>query len=294
MIFMMVLVSTLLNDKEIIFPEISALVIGAWFSSKQPWMVSKTRFFLIMSIGSFLGICIVKYLPFDTIYQIMIGLICAFSLLIVFKCSLVPVISSIVLPILMHSESFIYTISVSIMSLIIVLVQNIIQEDKEYIPIQYNKLDYIDWIKRFVILIIYSFIFLLLKMPYFIAPPLFVLFVEFSNQNNNLKSKHNQILIIMMLASFIGLLSISMNTYLNIPLYICGIVSISLILLVEYLFKIPFPPAGAIALLPLILGGNIIFYPLEVTISSFILITISSVVFKDRTKAEDDFIDIKN
>ena len=48
MAFVMVFIAELSGEKEIIFPEICALTIGAWISEKQPWMTNKRRIFFLL------------------------------------------------------------------------------------------------------------------------------------------------------------------------------------------------------------------------------------------------------
>ena len=59
-IFCMFLVAQVLDDKEVIFPEILALALGAWVSEKQPWKVDRVRMFVLMSISSLVGILVVR------------------------------------------------------------------------------------------------------------------------------------------------------------------------------------------------------------------------------------------
>ena len=42
----MVLMASILNEKEIIFPEIGAIVTGAVLAPKMPWTVNKKRIFI--------------------------------------------------------------------------------------------------------------------------------------------------------------------------------------------------------------------------------------------------------
>ena len=60
MILLMVGVSELMGEKEIIFPEMAALTIGMW-------TVSRLKLVLLMSIGAIVGVCIVRYSPFPLI-----------------------------------------------------------------------------------------------------------------------------------------------------------------------------------------------------------------------------------
>lgn len=59
----MIGVSELLGEKEIIFPEITALTVGAIAAPKQSWRVSRVRMVLLIAVCSVLGILIVRYSP---------------------------------------------------------------------------------------------------------------------------------------------------------------------------------------------------------------------------------------
>lgn len=67
MILLMVGVSELMGEKEIIFPEMAALTIGMWIVDKKVWTVSRLKLVLLMSIGAIVGVCIVRYSPFSLI-----------------------------------------------------------------------------------------------------------------------------------------------------------------------------------------------------------------------------------
>lgn len=49
------------GEREIIFPEVAALVIGGWIVEKQPWKVSKLGMVTLMTLCSMVGIIIVRY-----------------------------------------------------------------------------------------------------------------------------------------------------------------------------------------------------------------------------------------
>ena len=66
----MVWLSELSGEKEIIFPEICALTIGAWICEQQPWAVNKRRIFLLMSAAALFGVLVVRYCHFALIWQV--------------------------------------------------------------------------------------------------------------------------------------------------------------------------------------------------------------------------------
>ena len=50
MAFLMIAIAEISGEKEIIFPEICALTIGAWISEQQPWMCNKRKMFTLVSL----------------------------------------------------------------------------------------------------------------------------------------------------------------------------------------------------------------------------------------------------
>ena len=72
----MVGVSELLGEKEIIFPEITALTVGAIAAPKHSWKVSRARMIILIAVCSVIGILIVRFSPFPK----AVGLTAAFAL----------------------------------------------------------------------------------------------------------------------------------------------------------------------------------------------------------------------
>lgn len=283
----MVMSAELCNEKEIIFPEIAALLIGAWAAPAQPWRVTRMRLFVLMSISAWVGIGIVNYLEIGLYFQIMLAFTYSIFAILISKASLVPLISACILPVIMQTESIIYPLSVMVMSAIIVIVQYLMEKyqlrEKEiFIEYRCDLEGYITWIKRYIVIAVYAAIAVYSKQLYLIAPPLFVTFVELSNRRSKLRSSRYLLAFIVICSSFIGFGVSLFNVILHVPLTVCALISM---LALFYLFKkayVMFPPAGAIALLPLILPTeNIYMYPLLISVSAIILIFIAMTWFKN-------------
>ena len=61
MILMMVGLAEWTNEKEILFPEMTALIIGLLIIDKRVWNVKRWQIILLMTLGAAVGICIVRY-----------------------------------------------------------------------------------------------------------------------------------------------------------------------------------------------------------------------------------------
>lgn len=283
---LMVAIAEIFHEKEIIFPEIAALLIGAWASSSQPWRVNRNRLFILMSISAWVGIGIVNFLVIPLYFQIMVAFTYSVLAILISKTSLVPLISACILPVIMQTDTVIYPLSVMVMSAIIVIVQYFMEqkglrEKEEFIEYRCDKEGYETWIKRYIIIAIYVAIAIVIQQMYLIAPPLFVTFVELSNRRSKLRSSRYLLAFIMICSSFIGFGARLVNILFYMPLTFCALFAM---IALFYLFKkayVMFPPAGAIVLLPLILPIDTLYmYPILISTSSILLIFIAMTCFK--------------
>lgn len=283
---LMVACAQLLDEKEIIFPEIAALLIGAWAGDVQPWRVTKPRLWLLMTISAIVGIVIVRYVELSLYGQIMVAFTYAAFAILISRCSLVPLISACILPVIMKTTTIIYPISVSVMCAVIVLGQWIMEkhglrEKQAYIPYICDLEGYETWIKRYLIVAVYTFIAVSSHQMYLIAPPLYVTFVELSNRRSPLRSSRYLLAFVMLLASLIGFVAKVLNLEFGISTTLCALIAMVLLFIMFEKTYTFFPPAGAIALLPLILPyENIVLFPIEVGLSSCALVFLAMSFFK--------------
>jgi hypothetical protein len=123
MAFVMVFVAEISHESEIIFPEICALTIGAWVSEQQPWMTNKKRIFILMSLAALFGVLVVRFCNTALLFQVCLCFGFTGFILTLFRTNFVPIISACILPVYLRTSSWIYPISVSLMSLIIIAAQ---------------------------------------------------------------------------------------------------------------------------------------------------------------------------
>ncbi len=91
MALFMVCVAEFSGEKEIIFPEICALTIGAWISEQQPWKTNKRRIFLLMSIAALFGVLTVRYINIPLIFQVCLCFGFTGFILTLFKTNFIPI-----------------------------------------------------------------------------------------------------------------------------------------------------------------------------------------------------------
>lgn len=292
MAFVMVFVAEISNETEIIFPEICALTIGAWVSEQQPWMTNKRRIFILMSFAALFGVLVVKYCNTALILQVCLCFAFTGFMLTLFRTNFVPIISACILPVYLRTDSWIYPISVSFMSLIIILAQWLMEKYhfrpvNNFVPCEFNiKTQVIKWSKLLIVFGLIALIPFKTHQIYFLAPPLIVMFTELSNPNSPARNKPFYIVGLMTFASFIGCaLRLILNEFLSLPLFICTVLACIILFFALDRLKIYFPPAGAILLIPMILDKSLLLrFPLEVLIGAIVLSFCALILFKKTTK----------
>ena len=292
MAFAMIIIAEISGEREIIFPEICALTIGAWISEQQPWMCNKRKMFFLVSIAALFGVSVTRYFPMPLIFQVCLCFAFTGFVLTLTRTTLIPIISACILPVYLGTKSWVYPISVSIMALIIIFAQwlmekNHLKPKNEYIPCNFDlKTQIIKWTKLLVVFAIIALIPFENHQIYFLAPPLIVTFTEFSNTKSPLRNKPFHIIGLMTLASAIGcILREVLNLYLHLPLTICATLACCLLFFTFDKVKTLFPPAGAILLIPMILKTNYLkLLPLEVLIGATVLIFTAKVIFPAEQK----------
>lgn len=105
LVALMILMSEVFHEKEFIFPEITALTIGAWLAPKQVWKTNKIKLVFLIATYASLGIILVKYVDIDIYFKILIGFVVCVTGLFLSKTTFAPLISATILPIIINSES---------------------------------------------------------------------------------------------------------------------------------------------------------------------------------------------
>jgi hypothetical protein len=289
MAFVMILIAELSGEREIIFPEICALTIGAWISEQQPWVCNKRKMFFLVSIASLFGMLVTRYLPIPLIFQTCLCFAFTGFILTITKTTLIPIISACILPVYLGTKSWVYPISVTIMALMIITAQwlmekNHLKPKNEYIPCKFDyKYQIIKWSKLLIVFAILALIPFENHQIYFLAPPLIVTFAEFANPKSPMRNKPFHIIGLMTLASATGcMLREVLNLYLHLPLTICAALACCILFVTFDKVKTLFPPAGAILLIPMILKTQYLMtLPFEVCIGATVLIFTAKLLFRD-------------
>ncbi len=296
----MVGIAELLNEKEIIFPEITALAVGYMVAQKRSWKVNGKRMLLLITICATVGVLIVRYSGLALFPQMIIAFSFAQILFMFSGTTFAPFVSAIVLPVMMQTKSFIYPISAVILTILVIGFHQLflkmkIREDEEYIPVMLNsKDDIIDTALRVVCVAIVGFVAIYFNYKFIIAPPLLVAFTEFSRPRNKVRNKPIKTVLVITSCALVGSLSRYLLTIkLELPLTVSALIATLIMLLILTYTKMYMPPVGAITILSMMIPEiSVITYPLQIFVGSVVIIILSRVFFmwrQDKKLYENDY-----
>ena len=292
-IFVIVVSAEVLKEREIIFPEIAAISIGYLMAPKRFWMVNSSRMVVMIGICSTIGVMIVRWGPSNVWLKVVIAFALGQLFLSLSGTSFSPMISAIVLPIILATDTWIYPFSAIVLTIMIVLFRECfviaeIKEKEEFIV--ENNIKIRNLVRDFVRIIavgIFSFIVIRLGFIFAIAPPLLIYFVEFTNKAHVNKDRVGMIKACISKAIFIVSCA-AIGAFSRILLCemmdfsIVGIALIQIVILigvVQYT-RIYLPPAGALMILSLLIPyDKLMYYPVQIALGVMCL-TIMGIAIK--------------
>ena len=272
LVVVMVGVSELLGEREIIFPEIAALTVGAMISEKMPWKTDRPRMFILMSVSAFMGwgLALIDFVP------VWVRIVGGFCICAVFlsaaHCSMLPMISASVLPVLMKCSSIVYPVSVIIMTGLVILMQlflekNGLRSKNGFIPEKQSYAELLlHWLMLLVLLGAVSAGALICGFPFMIAPPLIVGMTELSDRKSPVRRSAAAVFAVTVLcAAAGGVARYGICIAPGLPLTAGAAAAFIMTAVILILTGKYFPPAAALSILPFLLGENMMLsYVLQV------------------------------
>ncbi len=290
----MVGTAELTGEKEIIFPEITALTVGALAAPKQSWRVSRGRMILLIAVCSLLGILFVRYSPLPKAANLAAAYGICQLLLLLSRTNFAPMISAAALPILMDTETIVYPISAVAMTTLTALAQLLLErlgkyEHEKFTPLPApNRFAWISAAVRTAAAAILAVPLLHFGWNFCIAPPLLVAFTEFSNPNSAVRKNPDKTVIIITACALSGAASrLLFTAALRFPLTISAVIAVIAALVIMKLAKRYIPPAGALAVLPMIIREqDLLVYPAQIFAGAAVF-TLLALCFREKNTVEN-------
>lgn len=271
--------SELLSESEIIFPEIAALATGMLAVPKQSWRADRKRMIVMIAAAAVAGTLLEKVSAAASLPvwgAVAVAYAAGQLLFFASKTDFVPVISAAAMPVILRTDSWIYPISAVSMTVFVSLMQKSLEraglrEEKKFTPLP--PADAEDMAKAAVRILCVAAVAAVAAAAgyrFCIAPPLLVVFTEMMRKkfaDPGERKKHGiRTVALIFLCAFAGAASREILTEkAGLPLTLSALSAIVLVMIFMALFRLRFPPAAALAVLPMIIAEDqLMSYPFQV------------------------------
>ncbi|MDD3306614.1 MAG: hypothetical protein PHO29_05890 [Acetobacterium sp.] len=279
----MVMAAELTGENEIIFPEVAALAIGSFLTPKLFWKTSYIRMILSIQLCAIFGVLIVRFVPFPLWTQVAIAYAIGQVIFLCSRTTLAPMISAIVLPVLLQTDSVIYLISAFLLTTAIVCLRKLLEQrhlkevnSYEIQPLP-EKRTLIAAVFRVIFVALFAAVCLKLDLMFCLAPPLLVAFTELTNKKCPAGKRRFEVIILVTLCAMAGVICrYFIHMQLGFPLTVAALITTILIILLVQSFRLYFPPAGAMGILAMLISESAVsLYTLQVFTGISVLTVIS-------------------
>ena len=289
-VFLMVLLSIVAGEKEIIFPEVGAIAAGMFLTPHRSWMTNGRRMFLLLLVCGIIGMGIVRFVPLPLILQMISGYAVALFIQSISGTSFMPMISALVLPILLQTKSLWYLASIVIFTFIIIVLRKILEKsgvkaEEEFIPVQKN-LPVTLSVFRLIVASVMICAAIKTGWRFMAAPPLLVAFTEL------IRMHPIRVIILLTLSAASG--AYVRLAFLRLPdIYtIVSLLISSVIFLIIFYHTGPMvPPAGAAMVLAYLAPEKALFtYPIQIFIGISVYVCVTLIRNTIMKKYKSDFL----
>ncbi|MBE6876515.1 MAG: HPP family protein [Ruminococcus sp.] len=279
------------QNSEIIFPELSAIAVGALTVPEMAWRVSKSRMLICISLCAVLGVVIVCFLPLPVEIELCIAFFTAQMIFICSGTSFAPMISAVVLPVMMQTESPVYLLSASGLTALVLLCRIILEKtgilpEMPFQPLpKPDKTAFLQALTRTFAGCLVILPAVLLDVRFLCAPPLLVAFTEFCKPDSPAERKKPGIFLLMLCCAVTGSLCRYLFTVLlSLPICIPAVLTVVLVILTMQKSGMILPPAGAISILAYLIPETLLFwYPVQISAGTLILLFLSDICRQKKT-----------
>ncbi|EJR03680.1 membrane protein [Bacillus cereus] len=251
-ILAMVAAGVLLDDPEVILPEIAAMAIALWAYREPGWLRQPEKIFIAPSITAVIGFA-VNQMDISYIGKVSLTLILMMLFLRVIQSNLAPSIATGLLPLVTNATEWSFVISVFILTFILmlgVLIFKLNNGLERKVKIQY---------KYMVVFLILNFVWISIcwitgyEKLAVIPPILVVVYESLQKPMYNEKMACKQILVLTISATVGTLLYLAIDSWIVVTL-----LNMILMLILLKIVGVRIPAAYAFPLLPLVFPDEMI------------------------------------
>lgn len=266
----------MLKDREVIFPEVAALAVGLWVADKRIWNVRGYEIPLLMTLSAVEGVILTRYAMIPLFVQLTVAFALSALSMSLLRIPLIPSIAAILLPVLLHTESWYYPASVALITTVMAIGTKLLQSfglkepltpvsSREGLTVSTAK----QWIDRYLLLLPLLVIATWHSWLFAIVPPLVIILIELSNPKNMFRSRPLSLWFTTMAVAIIGTICrMLLLERLSLPYGVSVSTSFLAAFWVMQRTRMMFPPIPALAIIPFILPDSYPLFPLEVAAGS--------------------------
>ncbi|MCI1666132.1 MAG: hypothetical protein LKI25_07235 [Atopobiaceae bacterium] len=282
---------------ELLFPEMAAILLGAWMQPRQAWNVSRPRMVALMGAGAVFGLCLNLLLPAPIWARALVAYaFCAIAMNVA-GADMSPMVSATILPVLLSTTSWLYPAAVIAMVSAVAIGQCVMEDKGLREPTGFRPLrdpllpTATSWGRRLLVFAALSAPAYLTGEVLFAVPPLLVAFTELTRPDYTLRLRPWRGVAVLACAAVIGDACRVAVELAGLPLAAAAALAFAGLLVVWNAFETWLPPAGAVALLALLVpwsGPGV--FAVEVSVGALVWVSAAVLLFpgiRPRRRAND-------
>lgn len=278
----MALAADIIGECEVIFPEVAALAVGLWIADKRIWNVKCYEIPTIMTASAVIGVIITTYITLPVFWQLTLAFFISATLMTVLNIPLIPSIAAILLPVLLHTESWFYPASVAVMTTIMAAGQAGMQHwglKSKLTPVARQAVTLSQslhlWASRYGLLLPLLIVATWQGWLFAIVPPLIIILIELSNPANMFRNRPWTLWATVVIVATIGTASrFFLMQMWSMPYVVAVSLSFLTAILLMRKVKLMFPPIPALAVIPFILPDSYMMFPVEAAVGGAYVIAV--------------------
>lgn len=282
----MVLASQLTGQREILFPEVTAMAVGLFFAPKRSWQVSKPRMFWLITLCAWAGLACSLWMPGPFWWKLSAAFLFCRLVLSLSGTSFAPLISAGVLPVMLGTDSPVYPLAAMALTGLLILLQLALEqgrlkEKEAFTPLPLpGKQEWPGLLLQCGAGVGCILLAVSCGAPFAAAPPLLVAFTEFSRPGNPARKTPVRTGLLLFLSALGGtvfryLLDVRLGLGLTLP----ALAATGVLLILLWGFRRYLPPAGALAVLAMLVPQEqLLWYPLEVLAGTAVYLALATAI----------------
>lgn len=258
------------GQREIVFPEAGALCVGLWLMPKAVWNVRGRQVPLLLTGAALIGWGLNQLLPVGFEIRFLLAFCAVVVLLRTVRCNMYPVVSAAMLPVLIGTTSWVYPVSVAVLSSLLAVGRRWLPQTER---VEYRPYGLRHWLRlaaALALMVVVGFATRRLLPEawgtgahYCMVPPLVVTMIEFANRRSGFRKRPWTVWGLIVVGAAAGTAAeLWLHRTAGLPVGVGVVCSATVMLLLFRRYK-PFAPALAITLVPLLLPDGLLpWFPL--------------------------------